>query len=315
MRRTEELIAIIRRFTENENPSSSSGIKDEDIVELINEAQDRLFSALVTKTPRSFIATETIDITSGTEAYALDAGIYLDNSVIQVEWKYDANNDYVRLPPKTFHSRFTDATGYPEYYIVKNNTILLNPIPDQTKTAGIRVTYYTRPKDVDKRRGYITTASLTGTTLNSLTLTDPSTLNNRDANLDTAASDVLRDIDYITVVDKDGALVLGFIPIDDYDSATRVITVSSGFTTSVLQAAIEGNYVVGGKFATSHSEFVDNYERYILSYAKQGIFIRDGELDEVRAESIKLREFERDILDAAAKEYDTPETPLDDHWR
>src|SRR3990167_3144062 len=204
MRRVEELIDEIRMATENELPTAGDvtlgGLTDESIVHLLNRAQDRLFSKLMLKWPTNFITIASQDVTSGTEAYTLGTNNFLDSQIISVEWQYDDSTDFRRLEKATFHSRYTDNNGDPLWYIVQNNTILLNPIPDETKTNGLRITYNRDPRRLDKRRGYVTTATKTGTTLDSLTMDDPANLLAKDADLDVAGNAVLTTIDHVCIV-------------------------------------------------------------------------------------------------------------------
>jgi len=307
------LIDDVRRATENEGVYDDAGLKDEAFVELLNRAQGRLFSRLFSRHPDDFIVHYTPDIEASTEAYTLPAACFLDNSLMLVEWLFDSD-DYVRLRPDTLASRYTDEEGDPEWYIVKNNKILLNPIPDRSITDGLRITYRKKPRELDKRRGYVGTATLSGTTLQTLTLADPSTLLSKDADLDDASEAVLQKIDYVCIVDKDGASVLDSIPVDDYNTSTRVLTMSSGFTTSLDASDLEDNYIVAGYYATSHCELPDNYERYLLAYLEQAIHARDGNSEESLRAINEVRAYENDILKAASTKTDPMDPVLDDHW-
>ena len=318
MRRVEDLIDEIRKATENELPTAGDvtlgGLTDESIVHLLNRSQERLFSRLMLKYPTNFIKIASQNVTNGTEAYTLGTDNFLDSQIISVEWMYNDSTDFKRLGKATFHSRYTDTNGDPLWYIVQNNTILLNPIPDETKTNGLRITYYRMPRTIDKRRGYITTATKSGTTLTSLTMADPSTLLAKDADLDVAGNAVLTEVDYICIVDKDGASILDGIAVDSYNTSTRVLTMSSGVTTAIAAATLQNNYIVMGKSATSHSEFPENYERYLTAYVEQAILRRDGNDVEANIAIGELRAFEKDIEEAAGQETDTFDTPLDEHW-
>ena len=313
MRRLELLIEEIRRSTDNED---TSGISDLDIVQYLNDAQDRIQSRIASQFPNVFFTQTTIDLVASQEAYDLPTDIYLGTRIANLEYLYsETSNDYAQLPSKTLADRSTSyESDFPAFYIRRNNDILINPIPQVARTDGLRLTYQHKLRTLDIRRGEISSASKTGTTLNSLTLDLTPTLT-KDSGVVAAASDVLNKIDYISVVDRDGVNVLKNIPIDSYNSSTGVVTVTSGFTTTVDASTFVGEYVVGGTNATSHSDLFDVCERYLIVYAKLKLLERDGNQLEANYQIGELREIEKDIIES----YQVPEEdrlilPIDIDW-
>jgi hypothetical protein len=309
-RRTDLLVDQIRRAADNEDVSTTTGISNEEIVQYLNDAQDKLQAIISQQHPSVFEVQSTINITASTESYALPTDIYLDNRISFIEFKYGGGSgDYIPLRQRTIDYRYTVSEGDPAYYIRRSGNILLNPIPNKTTTDGIRITYQKRLKDLDIRRGKITSASLTGTTLNSFTLNLTSSLS-KDANLQANGEAVFNDVDYICVVDKDGAVVLEKIPIDSYDADTGVLTVVSGFTTSVVAATFVSEYIVAGYEATSHTELPDMCERFLIAYCVWKLLKRDAsvESDEQERELISIGS---DIVAAFANiDTDIDEIPI-----
>lgn len=314
MRRLDLLIDDIRNATENDNPTSGSGIIDNDIIRLLNKAQRRLFSIITSVNPEMFFAFQNIDTVVGTETYTLNTNAYLGGRVIMVEWLAGDTDDYVKLEPKTIHSRWTNDNGTPLWYMRTGNTLYINPRPSEAKTNGLRVTYQKRPRALDIRRGYVTTATIAAGLLTSLTLTNPSTLDTRDADLDTAAGDILKETDFICVVDKDGASVLDTITVKDYNTSTRVLTMKgSGFATTLAAATIQNNYIVAGKYATDTCELPDDIEEYLLTYVELFLLTRDGNSSEAKLKSQELVAIEADIKTAFANDdLDIFITPIDE---
>ena len=105
-----------------------------------------------------------------------------------------------------------------------------------------------------------------------------------------AGEAVFNSVDYISVVDRDGVKVLEEIPIDSYNEDTGVITVTSGFTTSVAEATFVGEYIVAGRVATSHTELPDTCERFLIAYVVWKLLKRDGftESDEQELELLSM---------------------------
>jgi len=298
-RRTDLLVDQVRRATDNEDVSTTTGISNEEIVQYLNDAQDKLQALITQQHPDVFTVESTIDLVANTEQYDLPTDIYLDNRISFVEFKYGGGSgDYFKLRQRPIDYRYTVTNGDPEYYIRRGGKILVNPIPNVATTDGIRITYQKKLKDLDIRRGKITSASLTSTTLNSFTLNLTSSLN-KDSNLQENGEAVFNSVDYISVVDKDGGVVLEKIPIDSYVESTGVLTVSSGFTTSVLAATFVDKYIVSGHTATSHTELPDMCERFLISYAAWKLLKRDASVESDEQEN-ELVSMGRDIVAAFA---------------
>lgn len=313
MRRLELLINEIRRSTDNED---ASGISDLDIVQYLNDAQGRIQSRITSQFPNVFLTDSNIDLVASQEVYSLPSDIYLGTRIVNLEYLFsDEALDYAQLTSKTLADRYTASeTDFPSFYIRRDNDILINPIPQVSRTSGLRLTYQHSLRTLDLRRGEVTSASLSGSTLNSFQLDLTPTLS-KNSGIVSAGADVLDSIDYVSVVDLNGANILKNIPIDSYNSTTGVLTVSSGFTTTVLAAAFAGHFIVGGTNATSHSDLYDICERYLIVYAKLKILERDGKQLEANYQTGELREIEKDIVEA----YQTPEEdrivlPIDIDW-
>lgn len=299
-RRIDLLVDQVRRATDNEDVTSTTGISDEEVVQYINDAQDKLQALISDQHADAFLAQGTIDLVASTEAYSLPSDIYLDNRIVMVEYKYGGGSgDYLKLRQRTLDYRYTVSEGDPSYYIRRAGQILVNPIPSKSTTDGIRLTYQKKLKDLDIRRAKITSASLTGTTLDTITLNLTSSLT-KDGGLQASGESVFNSVDYISVVDRDGAKVLEEIPIDSYDESTGVITVTSGFTTTVLAAAFVDQYIVAGKNATTHSELPDMCERFLIAYAAWKLLKRDASVEGDEQES-ELLSMGADIVRAFAK--------------
>lgn len=314
--RVERLAEVILRSVEAEYSTADSGISDDEIVEVLNRAQSRLYSRLFSKFPDDYKTTYSASTVSGTSSYSIPDLAFITNSIEMVEYSTDGISWY-RLFPRTIHSKFNDSEssrGNPVQYIIQNDQIILGPTPDLSGTDNLRITYNRKIREVDFRRGYVANATIAATVLSDITLTDPSTLLSKDVNLDDKSEAVLNKLDFICIVDKNGTSVLDNIPIDGYNTSTRVITVSSGFSTSLLEAALQNNYIVGGYHATSHSEFPKNYERYLLAFTESEFLARDGNEFESTRKINEVRAYEKDILSVSAQRSDIIDTNLDELW-
>ena len=91
MRSVTRLIEQIRRQTENEEVSDFIGIKDEEFIQYINDAQYNLQAAIVHQHPRVFVKEVEIDAVTDQEKYTLPTDTFLKNKVGRDFFKNNLN--------------------------------------------------------------------------------------------------------------------------------------------------------------------------------------------------------------------------------
>lgn len=321
MRRTDLLVKEVLRMTENEDAQEEdSGLTKSEVVQYINEAQDRLQSRISRSHPKIFVTENFIDIVADQEAYDLPNDIYMGTRIIMIENKVGSQNtDYRKISSESIFSRNTASSTFsgrfPQfYYMRRGSQVLINPIPASAETNGLRITYEKKLPDLDIRRGLVDSAVLSGISPTSITISVSPSLS-KDSILNIDGEAVLNEIDFITVVDRDGVIQMQAIPIDKFDATSGVITMTSGFTAQTGETVVAGNYIVGGKVSTSHSELQDMCERYLITYATSEILKRDTAVELHQLQLIKLREMERDIVDAYRQpDNDLLTLPVHDLW-
>jgi len=280
-RRLEHLIVDVRVQTHTQDYSSTEGISDDTMAHYFRYASKALRGLIYGAGLNEFIATHTMDTVASQEAYSLPAYTFLNTNIISVAYKYGTGSgDYKKLEKASLHLRDSSYEGTPLRYIQHDNQILLNPIPASATTDGIRITYEQRTPDLDIRRGKIKSVA---SPLTTITLDLVPTLT-KDSGIVAAGATVLTTSDYITVVDKDGTVLMPIIPIDSYSTTTGVITLTSGFTAGDDDTSPVGAYVVNGDYASSHSSFPDFCEGYLLAYVKYLVYRHNGHPDVYLAE-------------------------------
>jgi len=316
-RRLDLLILEVRRATENTDPSTTSGITDEELVQYFNDAQDSLQSFISSQHPQVFLVESKISLVADQEKYDLPSDIFLGTRIEMIEWKFGSGSeDYRRIEPVALQQRNSSFTSDgPFVYIRRDQDILINPLPQSALTDGLRLTYQQRLRNLDIVRGFIKTATKTSNTLDKLEMDLASALNTKDADIITAADAILQQIAYISIVDLNGVKVLEAIPVKDYNKSTRVLTMEASFTTTLSTSTLENNYIVVGKSATSHTDLSDICERFLISYVTQKVLRRDSNILEADEQAQELRLIGADI----AKSYQNPQEdlmqlPLDDQW-
>lgn len=281
---------IIRDDTENQTVPTdvsgveSAGIKNEQILRFLNEAQEDIQRAIINEARNSNMFMEQ-------ESYTLDGSYYitvptyamLDGQIEKVEFLGSSN--YYSLKQESIHQRTyaTNVTGHwPEYYVREYNRIHLEPNPS---TGTLRVTYRKRVPNLALRVGQIELyqPSLDLSVLESITLVD-GTQN---------AAELARH-QYLCVVDAQGTIKSKNVYFTDYDSSTRVITVDNhSLATDTLAI---GDYVVLGKYATTHSELPYECKNYLISWANKALWGLDSNVTKVQMEQDKMNGLRSTIL-------------------
>lgn len=262
MRRLEILVAQCRRVTENRDVA---GIGNDEIVQYFNDAQDRLQSRIQQEHPQQdyFARQGYINLISQQDAYDLttlldESGasftsqILLSNAISLVERSNTQGDTFI---PLKFISSTERRTGWG--YFFRDNYIVIAPLP---VSGQIRITYTRRLNNLDIRRGSIQAVN-SGI---SIGLSPGSVPEGTD----------FANVDYCCVVNKDGTVILGEIPVTGYNQGTRLIS-----TTSALVGVTTDHYVVYGKYSTTNCELDDVAERYLIEYVNMRLYMRDSSRD------------------------------------
>lgn len=290
MRRVDRLIKQIRIQTENEDSGLNYGIKTEEFLQYINDAQHRLQSLITAQHEHAFVSEDVQSVKQGNQEYALPDLALMENKVVSVEYSPTKDqDDYYHLTPRNLHIRSTFDEAYPDGYIRRSGKILLQPTPSQN--GNLRINYVKRIFDLDIRRGVISVATQTGNTIDSLIVD----VSNSKTPID---FDELQDADFVCVVDKNGNMVARNIPVEGLNTATGELTIESGFELNDEVITV-GNFIVSGKDKTTHSELPKMTERYLIAYAAWKILKRDSSTDSTEQQQ-ELTSMENDIVNAFA---------------
>lgn len=296
-RRADRLLTHIRAITENETDNSTTDISDEEILQYVSEAQDRIQSKILAQHPRVFVKEATIVGVANQEEYSLPADCYLASRVTAVEYTDNASAAYpvyYKLKPGTERNRQSHISGIPAYYIRRDKmndaaaSILAAPRPSSS-SGQFRVTYTQKMDKMDIRRAIVSTVTLATSTITALTL-DVS----GNPPIDTELSD---NHDYFCVVDAVGTIKMRNIRFDSINTTTGVVTINSGFTFESGETIAVGDYIVAGENSSTHSKLPESIERYLINAAALKIFKRDSSSDSTEQTS-ELMALEREIIES-----------------
>lgn len=275
MRYLNKLIDQIRKQTENEEADNFVGIKDQEFIQYINDAQHQLQSAVIQQHPRAFIKEVLISSVADQEKYTLPSDCFLKNKVHNVEYSSTGNEeDYYPLEEDTLKRRTSGVTGSPSKYIRLSGQILLSPEPANS-TGKIRINYVQGCRELDLRVGKV---------LSNATIDSASSFT---ISLNAEFSDIssLNQHDYLCIVDNDGTSVVKNIP---FTASTNAEITCSAHTVDTDEgesnsSIVTDNWVVGGKDTTTHGDLPRSVERYLIAYCAWKILKRDSSVDSQEA--------------------------------
>lgn len=299
MRLTSQLVTAIRELSRNKaNSDATVAISDEEILQYLNDAQDRLQNLIsATKNcAKIFVSEVELDIVGGQEAYTVPDRVLLNKQIEQVDYSTTGqSSDYVILEKLNFINRDTQSSAWVKGYIKRGNQLLLQPVPSITQ-GKIRILFERELDDLDIPRGTIASITNgTSTGFDALVL-------NTDANSYETTTPGWSTIRYCCVVSPDGARRAFNIPVSSYNTGSNTITPSGGFVYGDGDSEIQaGDVALFGKYATTLSQLPDNCERYLVHYGVAEMFHKDSASD-YNKELAVLGEIENDILRALSSQ-------------
>lgn len=300
MRRVDELITQARIISRNSaNAAGDVAITDNEIIQYLNDAQDRLQNLISsTKNVAKIFATQQIiSIVGNQEAYTIPDRLLLNKQIESIEFSATGNlSDYVRLEKLNFFNRDTNTTTYPWGYIKRGGQIFLQPTPS-TSTGTIRVTYERDLDDLDIPRGVISSITAgTATGFDALVL-------DSSANAYETTTPGWSTMRYCCVVSPTGVRKAFNIPIANYNTGTNTITPSTVpfvYTSNDTQIAVN-DVAVFYQYRTTFSQLPDSCERYLIHYAAAECLRKDSSND-YENELERLQLVEKDIITALASQ-------------
>lgn len=140
-----KLISNVRNLLGQPNASNSRW-SDADLTEYINEGVRMYFAEVVLNEEGQFTTTDDLDIVSGTETVALPTDCF------HIKALYKAVSDGYEILPYinnltqgyTTEGGVGEETYFPYYYLRQNN-IVLRPVPQFSETNGLKIEYVQFP--------------------------------------------------------------------------------------------------------------------------------------------------------------------------
>lgn len=303
-RRLEEMIIDTRAQAYSEDYSLTEGWDDNVVANLFTLGLNRLYHRLTQIDNPANIEEYTADVTAGQQAYDIPRDIYMAIRIMDVRYQWGGQTfEFATLRQSDIQDRFNYPVNIPDTYCIRNGQILLSPTPNMTRSNALIVNFQKRMRSLDVRRGQL--ASKTDSPV-TITLSFSST-SAKNENMEINADSKLDKIDYICLVDRNGEPLVTAIPVNNYNSSTKVITAESTYSfptaeLAVLDAAIlagDAIYVVSGIYASTHSELDSQCETFLIEY----VIARLLRLQSNTSERDEAKERELEALDDLVNAY------------
>jgi len=304
MRRIDFLIQKIRKDTNNTNPNRYN---DLDIGVYMTNAQKAIQAEIINVNSRNDIFSEELIIPTvpNQEEYDLPADIFAASAINHVDFRSQTQSalyaNWMPMPALTNPER-NRGWGY----VIRNNKLLITPIPQQMIIQAIRLIYVRRLYEIGPRYGKILLIEPEfGGVPPKLTI--EMSLKDRTVNI----TDYF---DFFSVVDANGVFKSKELPIQPVDFAINSPIAGQAVillqTDAQLTGLSVGDFVIGGSRTTSHSELPDVCEQLLTNVSEKFIQYVDSSKDINNANALTTEE--RNMITELFKSHspDPPYPPI-----
>lgn len=293
MDRCDLLMAQVRQETDSNEYTSETGIQDSEIIRALSNAQDRIAALILNTYPKLYLVTKDIETVANQKLYDYPVDLFLDSRIETMWFSRDGNERYFfKIDKLESYERRFGQNGSPIGYTLQKKQFGLEPTP--LSSGGlVRMLYQKAFAQLDKRRGSIGDVVLD---TDALTIT---TISIDTESTYTEEMTYLQNKEYICICDKDGNIKMKSIPISEINQESGLITIDPSFVFDSDETIAVGDYVVGGKYSSTHSELSDNVERYFIEFAKWRVQRRDSS-DDSRETNQELKDMEAEIISSYA---------------
>jgi hypothetical protein len=300
VRRVDDLITAARLISRNAaNPDGTYSIPNAEIIQYLNDAQDRIQS-LISSTKniaKIFTAQQIISVVGGQEDYTITDRVLLNKQLEYVEFSIDGQaQNYIHLEKLNYFNRDSYPTTYPYGYIKSGGKIKLCPVPSAS-LGTIRVSFERELDDLDKTRAAVLTGAYGAKVLDlSSTIYTPTA---EDVALFVAGN-------LVSLSTYDGTVYLRNAVISSYNAGTADLTLVNNVETYLVDsttpaASLVGTFLSVGPYTTVFPTCPNSVERYLIHYAATELFHRDSSADYTNEAAI-LGQMEEDIVKGMASQ-------------
>lgn len=290
MKTVERIVERVRRETSNSNNSNtvaSDSLSDDEFVDALNDAQERLQSLISNVYSTLFEKQITIPYIKGESTYTIDDRVYLNNRIVEIKSSPTGRvEDYRELEARDIkETRYHESLPY--CYIRTAESIIVSPIPNAS-TGHMLITYERTLPELDKKRAFITSGSQADGEIIMILNT-----------VDTTLTSIVVG-EKITICSPSGTVKAKNLEVVSYTEGTSTLVIQEGTYTYGTDFD-DGDAILLGKDSVNISLLPDICEKYLVAYANWQIFSRD-KLKQTQAAKERLAIIEDDILESFSNE-------------
>jgi hypothetical protein len=242
LERFDILVSKARELSSSKDYSSTHGIRNYFFTTSAENAINALQRHIALEVPEAFSSWEVTPCVANQESYAAPARILARHLIY--ECQYTPSDDSTYYPLDLAYDRQPAIYGAPREYSIQGGSTYLWPIPSNA-SGKIRRRYEKQADGVDFIRGSI--ASVTGTAPALATIVLNSTGLDTEI-LGSTSSPFQR----VCICDWDGNIKARNVPVTGYTTATRTLTIKSGYAMASGESVTANDYVVIGANKSSH---------------------------------------------------------------
>jgi len=255
------LIKRVRRDTQRQVYTKTTGVLDFQIVDLLNEAVRDLVGKISIQNT-NFFQKEVILSLGSSGTYDIKGRLLYDSKIVAVQATFSDGSRITNIPYRDIRE-VGPSRGIA--YAVQNGEIVLE-LSSYSLPNSLTVIYEEKPAIYGQRAGIIVAGTGGGGQVLGVTISYLAPTTEEDFN---DAGDL-----YFTVVDKDGTILMRDVP---YTSCTAGVFTMDPYTYEIGETINVGNYVVIGKNATTHIQNISKeHQDYIIAYTTLGVLGMKG---------------------------------------
>lgn len=269
MRYIGELLRRIRRDSNFKLYTSSTGIQDEEIIDLLNDAQSELITRISAVNTTQLQSEAILDIVSGQTVYNTKGRLLHNSKVVDVKLQFDGVEGWQSIGKQTIREIKGNYWDRVVWALQNGNIVVDGRVDDQV--TKIKVIFEDFPYRLAKRAAIITDGAGSGGFVTEVSCSY------LYAN---AEADFNADIDrFFCVTDATGRTLMANVPYLSVASGVFTLPVG-GYRYGAGETIDIGNYILIGKEVTTHSNISDDLERYYIYYVTEHLSGTKGASEE-----------------------------------
>lgn len=259
--RADILLGDARALTKNSSFGSNEGLGQRQAVTFLNTALREAWLKVVLNHDRAYCKKYDFNMVSGTDTYSMPPRIFLGKEIVELQFSYSGQErDFLHLSGPIHIADRDQDDGLPESYGFLDGSLILVPKPNQSIANALRAYYREQMPRLDVRRGQVdatTVFNISTLVFTTGPILDPA----QTATFDPTGAD---DQDYLSIVDRDGAVRVRNIRFTSINPTTGAVAIASGWTGEAGSLSVSSDhFFTSGHNSTTHSPLDGEFDDFL----------------------------------------------------